>query len=129
MKITKAPLKIAASILAACGVSCGFTACYGMPVNFNELDLNFHVSGDINGDGIKEDVPGIRITEKSSSLKATTGTNGNAEIFSPSPDYAEFEIEDVDGPSNGTFKTRAYNLPKNFDGNTIEIELERDTDA
>ena len=129
MKITKAPLKIAATILAACGVSCGFTACYGMPVNFNELDLNFHVTGDIDGDGTKEDVPGIRITEKSSSIRTTTDSNGNAEISSPSPDYAYFEIEDVDGPSNGTFKGRTYNLPNDFDSTTIEIELERDTDA
>lgn len=54
-KIKNKFFKIFATILAACGVSSCFVACYGMPPGTNNHGVTFKVLGDVNNDGKVDD--------------------------------------------------------------------------
>ncbi len=139
MKVLKDKIfRTVATFLAACGVSTYFTACYGMPPfvcaygMIPNTNLKFHVSGDIDGDGTKENVQGIRISADDNSDPVHTRSDGIAIL----PTYFDrgivFTIEDVDGDANGSFKTKTYSLPDDVAFNediNIEIELERKTES
>lgn len=132
MKVLKDKIfRTVATFLAACGVSTYFTACYGMPVNFDtSTDFKFHVVGDANGDGAKKNLGGIEISSSDAMEKSHTRADGNALLSTQySGPNISFEIKDVDGPENGSFKTKTYTLPDGFClDDTIEIELEPGTD-
>ena len=53
-KLKEKFLKIFTTILAACGITGCFVACYGMPVKYNH-GVNFKVRADLNDDGTISD--------------------------------------------------------------------------
>lgn len=129
--LKKKLLRPVTGLLATFGISTCFVACYGMPVNteFNEADFTFHVVGDIDGNGTKEPVRGISISNAYGDESAVTDENGRATV---SASYygsdVKFAIDDVDGSENGSFKNQTYdfNADNMSSDDVIEIELEAD---
>lgn len=95
-KIKATALKIAGTILAACGITTTFTACYGMPINYDNypelMGENVVVRADLNDDGeVTED------EDISSEVKMARIDTSSSE-----PDFPIMEIDywiypDMDG--------------------------------
>lgn len=95
-KIKGTALKIAGTILAACGITTTFTACYGMPINYDNypelMGENVVVRADLNDDGeVTED------EDISSEVKMARIDTSSSE-----PDFPIMEIDywiypDMDG--------------------------------
>ncbi|MBQ2528710.1 MAG: hypothetical protein II547_00505, partial [Treponema sp.] len=88
-----------------------------------------HVVGDIDGNGTKEPVRGIRVSNDSGDESAVTDENGRATVsVSYYGSDVKFAIQDVDGSENGSFKNQTYdfNADNMSSDDVIEIELEAD---
>lgn len=95
-KIKGTALKIIGTILAACGITTTFTACYGMPINYDNypelIGENVVVRTDLNDDGeVTED------EDISSEVKMARIDTSSSE-----PDFPIMEIDywiypDMDG--------------------------------
>lgn len=103
--LKKKIFKISATVLAACGITTTFTACYGMPLNFNPL------SGTVYGnDGSgKKPIKGIKVYDKDwydiDGFNETTDSEGRFEFFDGSS-IRTLVFEDVDGEDNGSWQKK-----------------------
>lgn len=100
--LKKKIFKISATFLAACGITTTFTACYGMPLNFNPLSGT--VKGD-NGDEINP-IKGIKVYDKDYPRRyELTDSDGRFEFFDGS-DIRTLVFEDVDDEDNGSWQKK-----------------------
>lgn len=115
--LKKKIFKISATFLAACGITTTFTACYGMPLNFNPLSGT--VYGD-NGNGGKKPIKGIKVYDKDwDRLYELTDSNGRFEFFDGS-DIRTLVFEDIDDEENGRWKTKEIDALE--DGATYTLD-------
>ncbi len=117
--------KAFATVLAACGISTYFTACYGMPVNYDNF-VSFRVGEDLNGDGMiseGEYVEGIVISpEDISGEKGITDKAGLAELYVEYAPSADFRFDD----DKNVFETKRCTVDfAEYDGKEITVMLER----
>lgn len=126
-KLKATALKIAGTILAACGITTTFTACYGMPINYDNypelMGENVVVRADLNDDGeVTED------EDISSEVKMARIDTSSSE-----PDFPIMEIDywiypDMDGKlyfnSKGdyVFKSLDENQPYKRKIQTLKLE-------
>lgn len=100
--LKKKIFKISATFLAACGITTTFTACYGMPLNFNPLSGT--VKGD-NGDEINP-IKGIKVYDKDYPRRyELTDSDGRFEFFDGS-DIRTLVFEDIDVEDNGSWQKK-----------------------
>lgn len=116
-----------ATVLAACGITTTFTACYGMPPR----DYTGTVIGDLNGDGIAEKteiIPGIRVTADYESVlyhnsSAYTDKSGQFTLESNDP-CPLLSFFDEDGEENGSWENQ---IDVEYQGPDAYYELKKVT--
>lgn len=110
-------------------------ALYGMPANF--YSIKGTVTGDINGDGVAEPVPGIKITvngegeftAKPDENAVRTDESGEFMATYWGKDRGEksciLTFSDVDGEKNGSFKDKTIkvDLPEQTFGRPVTTQV------
>lgn len=125
-KVKATALKIVGTILAACGITTTFTACYGMPINYDNYPEMFKekvtVRADLNDDGEVTEDEDITSQVKMGRVQSTSSEpdfqlvevdfwyepddEGNLYIYQE----GDYIFKDLD-PEDGTvFKTKIQNL-------------------
>ncbi len=113
--LKKKIFKISATVLAACGITTTFTACYGMPINYYPL------SGTVKGDNGKP-IKGIKVYDKDYPRRYELTDSDGQFIFSDGAFVDTFVFEDIDGEENGRWKTKEIDALE--DGATYTLEPE-----
>jgi hypothetical protein len=104
----------------AAAVSILFQACYGMPMD-----------GDVTIGGIVKSksnsnvpIPGIKVSVENLSISTLTNGDGIFFIDVPERNSYKLQFDDIDGPENGSYKTKTERFSLSEAKASLDIQLE-----
>jgi len=103
--------------LGAATVSLLFQACYGTPI-----DDSVTIHGKVSS---KTDIPiqGIKVSVEHFSSELTN-ENGNFNIYVYGQTSYDLQFEDIDGPSNGSYKTLKKTINLSDADSPVNVQLD-----
>jgi len=104
--------------LGAATISLLFQACYGTPIDNDSVTIHGKVSS-------KTDIPiqGIKVSVEHFSSELTN-ENGNFNIYVYGQTSYDLQFEDIDGTSNGSYKTLKKTINLSDADSPVNVQLD-----